>query len=182
MRKSLIMIMLTALLPLAGCSSTNKEVAKQLTNETTGKFTTSTSKGKQPAQGNSEEMKMQKLELDHILISLPNSWNITKGLDSASFQVNRKAIGGLDGLGYSDSIESLLPNQSTILKKQEIADLPFKAYSIILQRDTTSGENAKEIHILYMLPEKKIAYDLHFDLAVVNENDALKIAKTAILK
>lgn len=179
MRKRLMIIMLTILLPLAGCSSSNKEVAKPLTKETAVKATTSTSKGKQPAQSNSE---MQKLELDHIILSLPKSWSIQNGLDSTSFQTNGKLIGGLDGLGFSDSIESLLPNQSTIIQKKKIADLSFKTYSVILQRDTTNGENAKEIHILYMLPEKKIAYDLHFDLASLNENDALNIAKTALMK
>ncbi|MBS4175132.1 hypothetical protein [Bacillus sp. FJAT-49736] len=185
MRVKIIFIMLTGVFILAGCSESkekaNQPTTKQaVTTEITKPAVTSV-KGEHPTNSAKiSKVKLQKLELDHIHLSVPSNWTITKGLDSASFQLNDKPIGGLDGLGYSSSIESLLPNQSKILDKKEIAQSPFKMYSIILQRDAMNGQKAEEIHILYLLPEQKIAYDLHFDLSRVKEDTALKIAKTAL--
>jgi len=176
-----MMIICTSFFVLAGCSIPNEKAVKPVTKHTT------VNKKVESANTNSNvmektESELQKLELDHINLSFPKEWSMKKGLDSASFQPDGKIIGGIDGLGYSDSIEGLLPNQSKILEKKEIPSLPFKTYSVILQRDTTSGEISKEIHIVYVSPEKKIAYDLHFNLNEVNEANALKIAKTATEK
>jgi hypothetical protein len=196
MKKVIPILILACFIAISGCSGSKETVLKpkekllveKKENQKTTissnpliKRTNNEKKKSEESKTNKEDM-TQVLELDHLKLTLDKNWTVNKGLDSASFQLKGKAIGGIDGLGYADSIESLLPNQSKILEKKEIKVEGIKTYSVTLERDTIDGTKAKEMHIIYLIPVQRVAYDLHFDLASINESNVLKIAGTAKVK
>ncbi|WP_433750838.1 hypothetical protein [Falsibacillus pallidus] len=133
--------------------------------------------GKEKNQPSSEDS-LTTLKLDHISLQVPKEWRVQKGLDSAGFQVNGERIGGIDGLGYSDDVQSLLPNHHEVLSMEEVKGAPVKTVIVKLTTDALNGEKQTETHVFFIKPDQKAAYDLHFITSKINDETIQSIIKT----
>ncbi|RDI45744.1 hypothetical protein [Falsibacillus pallidus] len=129
------------------------------------------------AQSSSEDY-FNTVKLDHISLQVPKEWSIQKGLDSAGFQVNGEAIGGIDGLGYSDDVQSLLPNHHEVLSTEDVKGAPVKTVIVKLTTDALNGEKQTETHVFFIRPDQKAAYDLHFISSKINNETLQSIIKS----
>ena len=122
-------------------------------------------------------------------ISIPKEWSVEKLAGSMlAFKKENKKIGGLDILGYypEQPISQLEPSHSEVIesKKLEGFFLEVVREKLKITPPAASGETTvtEQIHLFFIIKEKKIAYDLYFNTADVDEQTALNIAKTLKLK
>jgi len=177
-------ICLLIALTLSGCSMQTGERNSSDTVETTSEKTlldsTNYTKDKNIAQS---QKRIKVIELSNVRLKVNQNWIIKKGLDSiAFFDVNGKSIGGIDILGYSKSIDDLIPNHSKVIEKREqVITHMIKAVSVVTSTDTLNSSPENNLHIFFVLDKKKIIYDLHFNLKTIDKTNALKIARTISL-
>lgn len=130
------------------------------------------------------------VETDSYTISIPDNINITKQLNGevVIFSMNGKTIGGLDTLSYyPDQPEYQLdPNHSLLISSKKLQNMKYnvleKKYE--MYPPAASGDTTKTnvTHLFFIFKDKKIYYDLYFDMAAVNEATILDIGKSFKLK
>jgi hypothetical protein len=172
----MISSLLLTIAVISGCadvSSSNKEVNLKEKNTVNEKKAIKTSTNEEKAET------MHEVGLDHLKIYVSSKWGVKKGLDSASFTINDKTVGMIEGLAYADTWETLLPNQSIVTDKQQLTQLPFEAYQVTISSDAVQTKTKKETHIYIFIEPKKEVYDLHFDANLVDETKILKIVHSA---
>lgn len=104
-----------------------------------------------------------------------------------SFQKGNKYIGALEVLGFypGQTISNLVPNGAEIVAlrqvegKQEAYEVQVRVYPPAASPDQTIIE---QTHFYYLLPEQRIAYDLHFISKDVSDHIAVEVAKSFELK
>ncbi|HYK74310.1 MAG TPA: hypothetical protein VEV44_14535 [Pseudoneobacillus sp.] len=184
--KTNLFILLLMCLFINGCSQTTTTSApkeKQETQPIPEEIQNAAS-----MQTNTEEAQEDKttetainfeVQLDHLKINVSDQWSINQGLDSVSFILNEKPIGGIEGLGYSDSIEELVPNHNEIVKKIDLKNTNVKATEVLTKTDSLDGTSKEEVHV-FLFINQKVVYDLHFDLNEVDKATILSLVETAI--
>jgi hypothetical protein len=105
---------------------------------------------------------------------------VQKGLESVSFTINGRAVGGIDGLGFAEDVNRLIPNHSEVIRQTELKGLAVKAIEVRTKTESLGGEEAEELHIFFFLNDQQVVYDLHFQADSIDEQTALNIAKTAV--
>ncbi|MFT4414396.1 hypothetical protein ACLM5H_11105 [Fredinandcohnia humi] len=130
-------------------------------------------------KGPETDAQTQILELAHISLEVHGTWSVKKGIDSVAFSIEGKPAGGVDGLGYSESIESTVPNHSEIISKEELPDTSIRAIKVITKTDILEGDSTEETHILFLLEEKNVIYDLHFYSDMISSEEMLRMASSA---
>lgn len=179
--KKITICMIAALLLLAaGCSSGAQEPAEHAPDHETAKGANDSDQAEETHTAN------QVVELDQIRMQVDSEWTVEKGADSVAFKNGGEYVGGVDGLGYADSVDSLVPNHSIIKDRRELQGLAAKAVQVITTTDSVDGSEsekaAETIHIFLFLEEQKVVYDIRFDCAAIDEQQALGIAKSAEIK
>jgi hypothetical protein len=124
----------------------------------------------------------QQVELEHLRIMIDPQWTVEQGADSVAFRSGEEPVGGIDGLGYAESVESLVPNHSIIKEQKSLEGLAMKAYEAITASDSADESQSETIHIFLLLEDQKVVYDTHFDASKVDVEQAIGIAKTAEVK
>ncbi|CAM3039468.1 hypothetical protein PASE110613_13560 [Paenibacillus sediminis] len=184
-----ISIVVTLLgLMIAGCSEAETKLIDSApsanTSQTNHEDASAQIEPAKPAAQTKEQSNdpTQLVELDHLKVSVNKNWTVQHGLDSVSFSEGNNPIGGIDGLGYNESVDRLIPNQSEIVDQKELEDLPVKAYQVTTKFDTTSDKQPDQVHVYLLLKDQKVVYDLHFDSGSIDEKEIVDIAKTAGMK
>ncbi|WP_274362206.1 hypothetical protein [Paenibacillus thermotolerans] len=179
--KKVTSCMLAALVLLAsGCSSVAREPAEHAPDREAA-FDSEQSKD----EAETAPKLNQAVELDHLRIRVDSEWTVLEGADSVAFKSGDNTVGGIDGLGYADSVDSLVPNHSIVKDSKELQGLPVKAVQVITTDDVNGSESEdapETMHIFLFLEEQKVVYDIRFDPASVDEQYALEIVKTAEIK
>jgi hypothetical protein len=184
MKKNMPYLLVLAVgLLVSGCSQQADESQPSITiPQPSTKAVQSVSPAKPSPTSKAKTDDKQTVTLDHLLVRVNRDWQVNQGLDSAAFQINGKSAAGIDGLGYDDAVENLLPNRSEILEQKKLKSFPVKAEEVILKRDTGNGKESVEVHMFIFLKEQKVVYDLHADQELMKESDLLEIVKTAAVK
>lgn len=126
---------------------------------------------------------LKEVSLNKIKLKINTNWQVEEGLDSIAFtDQSMTSIGGIDGLGYSDSIESLLPNHSKLIKKNERIINNIKTVFVETQSESLSSKQSDELHIFYFFSDMNVVYDLHFKRNKINKNEVMEIANSVIKK
>jgi hypothetical protein len=116
-----------------------------------------------------EQAKQQFIKIKNHQLTVPHNWEVMEGLDSYSFLIKGKNIGGLDALNFDpeeQTIENLLPNHSKLLKKETLKGYPFPTIKVELEQSSPAASGKKEaityIHYYMIDAKSKSAYDLYF--------------------
>jgi len=131
----------------------------------------------------------QNIQTDLYQISIPKEWTAEK-LDGNmfAFKKENKKIGGLDIIGYypEQPISQLEPNHSEVIESKTLEGFFTEVMKekLKITPPAASGETTvtEQVHLFFIIKEKKIAYDLYFNTADVDEQTALNIAKSLKLK
>ncbi|WP_276353356.1 hypothetical protein [Cohnella caldifontis] len=176
MKRWMILIAAGALLAIAACGTAQNDGGTTSPSASPAESASAAS----PSPEKPEETG-HPLKAAHISFQLPKAWTIQEGEESFAFQSNGTPVGGLDGLGYSDTLEGLLPNGAVVEAQTERKDLPVKAtFAKLNLEGQGEDETREELHYYFFLPEQNAVYDLHFDAKQVKEEETLAIAKTAV--
>jgi hypothetical protein len=172
-RRFALLFVCTLVVTIAACSTaaSNKEKASPSSSAVTSGPAT---QQKEPADP---------VNAKYLSFNLPAGWTCLNGEESFSFQHNGVPVGGLDGLGYSETIEGLLPNGANVDSQEELKGMPVKTVMAKLSMDA-GGDAGKrqEYHFFFFLGEQKVVYDLRLEADLVKESDARAIAETVSVK
>lgn len=175
MKRFLLLLSAGLLLTAAACSTAKSNLEA---SPSSAAPSASASASAQPEAAPVDKGKPVKA--NHLSILLPSAWTTQNGEESFTFQNGGTPVGGLDGLGYNDTLEGLLPNGATVDSQTELKDFPVKTIEAKL---TIKGEGEddkrEELHYFFFLADQKVVYDLRFDAKQVQEDEAMKMAKTA---
>jgi hypothetical protein len=175
-RRFALLLVFTILVTVAACSTATSNQDK-----TSSPSASSAAAPSAPAAKKKESQ--NPVDAKHISINLPPGWTLQKGDESFGFQNNGTPVGALDGLGYRETIDGLLPNGANVDSQEELTGLPMKAVMTKLSMDGQGDAGKRqEYHIFFFLTKQKAVYDLHFDAKLVKESEALSIAQTAVSK
>ncbi|MDF2650517.1 MAG: peptidase BlaR1, partial [Paenibacillus sp.] len=116
------------------------------------------------------------LQTDQYQLSAPKEWSIQKLPGSSlSYTKEGKVIGGLDIIEYypDQPISQLRPNHTEVLDSKQLEGFFTETIQEKLKRtppaasgDTTAME---QIHIYFIMKDKRIAYDHYFNTQDVDE-------------
>ncbi|WP_442599777.1 hypothetical protein [Neobacillus sp. D3-1R] len=174
MKTSFITLLLMCLL-LTSCSQISNGPIEEHNNQMS-----QNSLSKNANSAEVEEMQvMSVVQLDHLQVNVSKQWTVNQGLDSVTFSKDGIAIGGIDGLGYSEEIGELVPNHNEIEKKVELKNTKIKAIEVITKSDLLEGSKKEEVHV-FLFIDQTVVYDLHFDLGGVDEASVLSLVESAI--
>ncbi|TJY41820.1 hypothetical protein E5161_11495 [Cohnella pontilimi] len=172
-----LLLVCTLLVTIAACSTaaSNKENAAPSASASSPAATSS------PSAETKETP--NPVNARYLSVNLPADWTSLNGEESFGFQRDGVPIGGLDGLGYSDTIDGLLPNGANVDSKEELTGLPVKTVMAKLSMDDGgSAGKRQEYHFYFFLQEKNVVYDLRFDAGLVKESDSRAIAMSVTVK
>jgi hypothetical protein len=177
-RRLALLLILIVLVSAAACSTaaSNKEAASPSAPLASPAAAASSPPEAEPNADN-------QVKASHISFNLPAGWTQQGGEESFSFQKDGAPVGGLDGLGFSETIDGLLPNGATVDSQEELTGMPVKTVMAKLSLEAQGdGGKRKEYHFFYFLTEQKVVYDLHFDSDQAKESEARAVAQTAVVK
>lgn len=174
-RRFALLFVCTLVVTIAACSTaaSNKDKAAPSTSSSAAPSAPAANK-KEPANP---------VNAKYLSFNLPADWTCLNGEESFGFQHDGVPVGGLDGLGYSETIEGLLPNGANVDSQEELKSMPVKTVMAKLSMDA-GGDAGKrqEYHFFFFLGEQKVVDDLRFDADLVKESDARAIAETVSVK
>lgn len=173
MKKQIAALCFVAMLLITGCSGEKPVTDAPPSESVSGSASPTVSGEATPAQQVKETVE---LKSTHITFVLPETWSYKGTGESFSLLKGGKAVGALDGMGYSETIDNLLPNGASVTTKEELEGFPIKVERVILSTDT-----AKEIHYFFEMADAKAIYDLRFDAEQVTTDESMEIAKTAVV-
>jgi hypothetical protein len=171
-KKQMAALSIAAMLLITGCSGEKPVTDAPPSEAASGSASPTESGAASPAQQVKETVE---LKSTHLTFLLPETWSYKGTGESFSLLKGDKAVGALEGMGYSESIDNLLPNGASVTTKEELEGFPVKVERVQLSTDT-----AKEIHYFFEMVDAKAIYDLRFDAEKVTVDESMEIAKTAM--
>lgn len=127
----------------------------------------------------------QNIHTDHYLISVPQDWTVEYLLGySLSFKKDNKIIGGLDILGYypDQPISQLEPNHSEVIESKKLEGFFTEVLEEKLKITPPAASGiinvTEQLHIFFIIKNRKRAYDLYFNTTDIEEQTFLNIAKS----
>jgi hypothetical protein len=175
-RRLALLFVLIVLVTVAACSTSASNQDKTSPPSSSPSVTPS-------AAAATKKEPQNPVDAKQISINLPAGWTFQKGDESFGLENNGTPVGALDGLGFHETIDGLLPNGANVDSQEELTGLPMKAVMTKLSMDGQGDAGKrKEYHIFFFLTKQKAVYDLHFNANLVKESEARSIAQTAVAK
>ncbi|RKP48023.1 hypothetical protein D7Z26_22755 [Cohnella endophytica] len=126
----------------------------------------------------------QQIVKNQYKLVVPRDWDASLGNDT-TFYRNGTEIGGVDIVTYypDQPISALYPNHHEVVENGMLDNLA--APTVIRTRMILTSPAAAEVqtseeqlHYYFLMPESKIAYDLYFKTASVDDDTAQRIAES----